>query len=150
MKSITIAVDFDGTCVTHDFPEVGKDIGAVPVLKALVAKEHKLILWTMRSDVENPVSEDATIHTEPGQFLTDALNWFKQNNIPLYGVQCNPTQHSWTSSKKCYAEIYIDDAALGCPVIVPTETGLLKHPKHRRHYVDWEEVEKILTNAGIL
>jgi hypothetical protein len=31
-----IAVDFDGTCVTHDFPHVGKDIGAVPVLKELV------------------------------------------------------------------------------------------------------------------
>lgn len=33
-----IAVDFDGTCVTHEFPEVGKDIGAVPVLKELVEK----------------------------------------------------------------------------------------------------------------
>lgn len=33
-----IAVDFDGTCVTHEFPRVGKDIGAVPVLKELVGK----------------------------------------------------------------------------------------------------------------
>ena len=31
-----ICVDFDGTCVTHEFPKVGKDIGAVPVLKKLV------------------------------------------------------------------------------------------------------------------
>lgn len=23
-----IAVDFDGTCVTHEFPRVGKEIGA--------------------------------------------------------------------------------------------------------------------------
>lgn len=44
-----IAVDFDGTCVTHEFPEVGKDIGAVPVLKELVKKGHKIILYTMRS-----------------------------------------------------------------------------------------------------
>lgn len=45
-----IAIDFDGTCVTHEFPNVGKDIGAVPILKRLVAKGHKLILYTMRSD----------------------------------------------------------------------------------------------------
>lgn len=30
-----IVIDFDGTCVTHEFPLVGKDIGAVPVLKKL-------------------------------------------------------------------------------------------------------------------
>ena len=30
-----IAIDFDGTCVTHDFPRVGSDIGAIPVLKNL-------------------------------------------------------------------------------------------------------------------
>jgi hypothetical protein len=24
-----IAVDFDGTCVTHEYPSIGKDIGAV-------------------------------------------------------------------------------------------------------------------------
>ena len=25
-----IAIDFDGTCVTDEFPKIGKDIGAVP------------------------------------------------------------------------------------------------------------------------
>lgn len=34
-----IAVDFDGTCVTHEFPKVGKDIGAAPILKNLNPKE---------------------------------------------------------------------------------------------------------------
>ena len=29
----TIAIDFDGTVVTHEYPKVGRDIGAVPVLK---------------------------------------------------------------------------------------------------------------------
>jgi len=27
-----IAIDFDGTCVTHDYPAIGKDIGAIRVL----------------------------------------------------------------------------------------------------------------------
>lgn len=49
-----IGIDFDGTCVTHEFPDVGKDIGATPVLKELTDKGHKLILFTMRSDIESP------------------------------------------------------------------------------------------------
>lgn len=28
-----IGIDFDGTVVTHDFPKIGKNIGAVPILK---------------------------------------------------------------------------------------------------------------------
>ena len=31
-----ILIDFDGTCVAHEFPKVGKDIGAVPVLNCRV------------------------------------------------------------------------------------------------------------------
>lgn len=31
-----IAVDFDGTCVSHEYPNIGKNIGAALVLKALV------------------------------------------------------------------------------------------------------------------
>jgi hypothetical protein len=46
-----ILIDFDGTCVAHEFPKVGKDIGAVPVLKALVENGHNLILFTMRSEL---------------------------------------------------------------------------------------------------
>ena len=33
---MVLAIDFDGTCVTHEYPKVGKDIGSVPVLKKLV------------------------------------------------------------------------------------------------------------------
>lgn len=39
---MVIAIDFDGTCVSHRFPLIGEDIGAVPVLKALVAKNKKI------------------------------------------------------------------------------------------------------------
>ena len=47
-----VAVDFDGTCVKHKYPLMGEDIGAVPVLKALVAANHLLILYTMRTGKE--------------------------------------------------------------------------------------------------
>ena len=36
---MTFAVDFDGTVVTHNYPKVGKNVGAEIVLKKL-AKER--------------------------------------------------------------------------------------------------------------
>ena len=114
-----ICVDFDGTCVTHEYPLIGKDIGAVPVLKALSQSGHNLILFTMRSGYE----------------LEQAVNWFKQHEIPLYGVNRNPSQDTWTSSPKAYAQLYIDDAAIGCPLIEQEEG---------RPYVNWEQIRTLL------
>ena len=48
--------------------------------------------------------------------LQEAIDWFHKNEIPLYGINENPTQHNWTSSKKVFANIYIDDSALGIPL----------------------------------
>lgn len=139
-----IAIDFDGTCVTNEFPRVGIDIGAVPILKKLTDNGHKLILFTMRSNRNdnNPI-EDKNIQNVTGQFLDDAVNWFKQNNIPLYGIQTNPTQTEWTTSPKPYAELYIDDAALGCPIKYDPELS-------RNAFVDWERVENLLKLKGLI
>lgn len=131
---MVIAIDFDGTCVTHEFPKVGKDIGAVPVLKELVKNGHQLVLFTMRSD-----SLDVT----GDRHLSDAIDWFEENGIPLYGIQKNPTQHQWTSSPKAYAQLYIDDAALGCPLKYdPTYA--------ERPFVNWDTVCEILYIKEIL
>lgn len=136
-------MDFDGTCVTHEFPQIGKDIGAVPVLKELVANGHKLILYTMRSDSKTAVSNDPDILGVSGKHLTEAIRWFEQNNIPLYGAQQNPTQKHWTSSPKCYAVMYIDDAALGCPLKIDEAIS-------NRPFVDWEAVRKMLEYKGLI
>jgi hypothetical protein len=116
-----IAIDFDGTCVTHEYPRVGKDIGAVPVLKKLTDSGHQLILNTMRS----------------GKELVDAVQWFADNDIPLYGANENPTQKEWTLSPKVYAHLYIDDAALGCPL-------MFDHAVSNRPFVNWELVDKYI------
>ena len=134
---MTIAIDFDGTCVSHEFPLIGKDIGSVPILKQLIENGHRLILFTMRSDISNPTSQDKNIHTKSGNYLTEAVNWFKENDIPLYGIQTNPTQSGWTTSPKAYAELYLDDAAIGCPLIYDREVS-------KRPFVDWKSVEEIL------
>lgn len=144
MKSIVIAVDFDGTCVTHDFPNVGKDIGAPRVLKRLVDAGHKLILWTMRNDcVANSGSSDEVPVILNGPHLTEAVNWFKENEIELYGIQRNPTQDAWTKSPKCYAQVYVDDAALGAPLKRDAELS-------DRPFIDWNAVELILEADGVL
>jgi hypothetical protein len=141
-QSLVIAIDFDGTCTSHDFPRIGKEIGAPMVLRDLVRSGHKLVLFTMRSDIENvEIPEGSGLHATPGNYLADAVNWFKDHNIPLYGIQKNPTQESWTHSPKCYANLYIDDAALGCPLI---------YPKDGRPHVDWEKVRFELTRQGII
>ncbi len=115
-----IAVDFDGTCVDHRYPKVGEPApGAVETLRNL-AKDNKLILWTMRDAIE----------------LNDAVEWFKTWGIPLYGIQRNPEQDEWTHSPKCYAQIYIDDAAFGAPLIKPEG--------FHRKCIDWAKVRKEL------
>ena len=145
-----IAIDFDGTCVTHEYPGIGKDIGAQKVLKKLIEKGHNLILWTMRSD-NNNFTDGLTVQNDG---LTQAVNWFKNNDIPLYGVQRNPTQDMWTQSPKCYAQLYIDDAALGCPLIYSGkfegEVNGRIYIKTKRPYVDWYEIEKLLKENGVL
>lgn len=76
--------------------------------------------------------------------LQDAIDWFKENEIPLWGINENPKQKEWTSSPKIYANIYIDDAALGTPLRYAKECGLY------RPYVDWDKMRILLRNIGAL
>ena len=120
-----ICVDFDGTCCKHKYPKIGESIGAEKVLKKLVSCGYKLILFTMRS----------------GETLNDAVQWFSEREIPLYGINTNPTQKEWTNSPKAYGHLYIDDAALGCPLI---------YSEKERPYVDWEQVEEMLRKGRFI
>ena len=125
-SQLIIAVEFDGTCVTHEYPYMGRDIGAVPVLRELADAGYRLILHTMRS----------------GRLAKSAAEWFKENGIPLYAVNSNPEQKSWTDSPKVYADLYIDDSALGIP--------LKMTPDVTRPFVDWEGVRELLVREGYL
>lgn len=117
-----ICVDFDGTIVDHCFPAIGRPVpGAVKWMKRLNKYGAKLILYTMRSDSKMfPTA------------LTDAVLYLRDNDVDLYAVNENPAQSSWTVSPKVYAELYVDDAAFGCPLIFPK--------KFNRPCVDWEVV----------
>lgn len=142
-KGMDIVIDFDGTVVTHEFPRIGKDIGAVPILKELVSNGHRLILFTMRSDIETATSSDPEIHCQGGSYLTEAVNWFKKHDIPLFGVQVNPNQKTWTNSPKAYGKVIIDDAALGCPLQFNRKLS-------SRPFVDWKKVRRQLVSMRML
>lgn len=121
MNKPIIAIDCDGTLVTHSYPEIGYDIGAWPWLHQARDLGAKFILWTMRSE----------------SFLEEAVEMCKFNSIPLFGVNCNREQGSWTTSQKAYANLYIDDAALGCPLKIDKK---LSH----RPFVDWSKAGPML------
>ena len=123
-----VAVDFDGTCVTHEYPEIGPEVpNAVEVLRKLNQNDVRIILWTIRS----------------GEYLQDAVNWFAARGIKLWAVNKNPQQKFWSRSPKAYAPVYIDDAAIGCPLIYPEEGNT-------RPYADWFAIEKLLEGIGFL
>ena len=129
---MVIAVDFDGTCVTDEFPKVGKEIGAAPVLKALTENGHLIVLNTMRGHYPKVEGKDV---------LADAIKWFEDHHIPLFGVNENPEQARWTSSPKVYAHLYIDDCALGIP---------LAQKGGRKPFVDWCDTLTLLRKKGLL
>ena len=117
-----ICVDFDGTIVDHCFPEIGAEVpGAIHWLTRLQDQGAKLILFTMRSDT-----------SFGGPMLSDAVDFLEHRGIKLFGINTNPNQRSWTESPKAYGDIYVDDAAFGCPLIRPEG--------FRRPCVDWETV----------
>ena len=126
-KGYVIAVDFDGTCVEHNYPAIGMDVeGAVEVLRTLNKHGHRIILNTMRS----------------GQRLEAAVRWFRDRKIELWAVNRNPEQEQWTTSPKVYADIYIDDSALGCPLIFLEGV--------RRPVVNWFKVRQLLESDGMI
>ena len=123
-----IAVDFDGTIVTHMYPAIGKEVpNAIRVLKRLQEQGTLLILWTMRS----------------GTPLQEAVDFCGSKGITFWGINRNPLQAEWTDSPKAYAPIYIDDAAAGCPLL-PDKSG------SDRPMVNWREIEAILQRKGVL
>lgn len=120
-----IGIDFDGTIVEHAYPEIGAPVpGAIDTIKDLIANGHRIILWTMRS----------------GETLQEAYDYLKDNGIELFGVNKNPEQ-GWSNSPKAYCHVYIDDAALGCPLIRKFD---------QRPMVYWPKVREFLKAKGLL
>lgn len=99
---MTIAVDFDGTIVSHEYPQIGKEIPfATQTLKMLINDGHKLILWTVRE----------------GKLLDEAIQWCHEHGIDFYAVNKDyPEEEKENNnhfSRKLKVDMWIDDRNVG-------------------------------------
>lgn len=96
-----IAVDFDGTIVTHEYPKIGKELPfAVDTLKLLQREGHALILWTVRE----------------GKLLDDAVNWCKERGLEFFAVNSDFPEENGRErsfSRKLKVDLWIDDRNIG-------------------------------------
>lgn len=99
MKTLIIAVDFDGTLCEESFPRIGAENGALILqLKHLQEEGHKLILWTCRA----------------GEQLKEAVDWCRFRGLEFAAVNENLPEHIAQyggDTRKVYADMYIDDKA---------------------------------------
>jgi len=98
---MTIAVDFDGTIVTHEYPKIGRDIPfAIDTLKRL-QKDFQIILvmWTVRE----------------GRLLDEAVEYCRERGLEFYAVNANYPEENEREQqpRKLKADLFIDDRNLG-------------------------------------
>ena len=99
-NSKTIAIDFDGTIVEHQYPRIGKEmLFAFATIKELQKKGHKLILFTYRT----------------GSLLVEAVEYCRQNGVEFYAVNKNYPEEDYNENipRKLNVDIFIDDRNVG-------------------------------------
>ena len=99
---MTIAVDFDGTIVKHEYPHIGEELPfATETLKMLIRDGHKLILWSVRE----------------GPLLQKALDWCKERGVEFYAANLDYPEETRRNnphySRKLKVDLFIDDCSLG-------------------------------------
>jgi len=88
------AIDFDGTIVEHEYPEIGPEIpGAVNTLKDLQAKGHKIIIYTCRVAPR----------------LAPIVEWFEMRGFRPDAINRNVVRRHKPGYAKIMANVYIDD-----------------------------------------
>lgn len=100
LQNLKIAVDFDGTIVEHEYPEIGKEqLFAFETLRELQKHGALLILWTFRA----------------GKELDEAIEYCRSRGIEFYAVNKNYPEEEFNEkiSRKINADIYIDDKNIG-------------------------------------
>ena len=122
-----IAVDFDGTIVMDDFPDIGYPVpNAINTIQKLIDNDHKIVLWTARS----------------GKYLDEAVEFLRDEGITLWGINSNPTQHKWSSSPKAHCDMFIDDKAFGCPLMYDVGSDT--------YHVEWTYIQENMVMQGII
>jgi hypothetical protein len=119
-----ISVDFDGTIVGHDFPDIGEPLpGAIETLKAFKAAGWKLILWTCRENEKKRAYLDEAV-----EFCRSHGVEFDAVNEPHYETDFRDHR----PLRKPYFTYSIDDRNVG---------GMMDWDLIRRIILEGEEVK---------
>lgn len=99
-----VAVDFDGTLVEDNFPEIGKPyMEMFNTMKYLRNNGVKVVLWTSRNFHKNrDLLEEAVQFCQSQGLEFDAINENIQEVQELTGED----------TRKIYADLYIDDKSV--------------------------------------
>lgn len=96
---MVLAVDFDGTLVTNNYPKIGEP--NIPLIEKLIRKQKEdgveLILWTCRNGV---LLEEA---------VTFCLSYGLQFNYVNSNAHSKLVEYHWDDTRKVGADYYIDD-----------------------------------------
>jgi hypothetical protein len=96
-----IAVDFDGTLHTGEWPAIGEPAPhAIEVMRKLKEDGHCLIIWSCRQ----------------GDEFSDMVGWLLEKEIPFERINNSHPDNSKEfgyESRKVYADVYIDDKNIG-------------------------------------
>lgn len=121
-----IAIDFDGTIVSHRYPKIGEERPfALKALKLLIEERHRLILWTVRE----------------GALLDEAVEWCRERGVEFYAINNDYPDDinvNLELSRKIKVDLFIDDRNLGG---LPDWEDIYKmiHEKHPYQFVPDEE-----------
>ena len=100
---MVIAIDFDGTVVEHDFPNIGEiKPHAKEVINKLYDQGHQIVFWTCRSNACTDGRKD----------LDEMREWLKENNIKYHKINENSEVVTYGCKPKIYYDILIDDRSL--------------------------------------
>lgn len=96
-----IAIDFDGTIVKDQFPEIGEMVeGAKEAINQLYADGYEIIIWSCRNGINK----------------ARAIEWLVMNGIKFHKFNessyHNLKAHDFKDTRKVYADLYIDDRTL--------------------------------------
>lgn len=140
MKKMLIYLDFDGTCVVHAYPNIGKyNPGCLEVIKKLQDAGHDIILNTMRSEFNNGSLEQALNWFDNAWFFTKNDD-FNLKPIKSTDKKYHPCPWNWETFFSNNI-VMIDDISLGIP--------LIKSSMNNSMMVDWSKIDKEFEQNGL-
>lgn len=133
---LTIYLDFDGTVVEHAYPIIGApNPGAIDVIGALQQNGHKIVLNTLRADLNDGSLEEAMAYLNSDEHGMDEIIHFELKKL-------DPLAYP-SGIKATFQHVFIDDTSRNVPlrpnIFLPV--GMM---------VDWRIVKADFLRYGLI